>query len=53
MEADKKPKEESKYNRYYKNHKESIKEKAHLRYYLKVHGITNPPPRRQNIRRAT
>lgn len=48
-----KEKEESKYSRYYKTHRELIKEKAHLRYFLKVHGIVNPPPRRANLKRPT
>jgi hypothetical protein len=43
----------TKHNRYYKSHKELMKEKAHRRYYLKVHGISEPPPRRPNLKVPT
>jgi len=45
------PKEkESKYHRYYWANRDAINEKRHRRYYLKIHGLTNPPPLRPNLK---
>lgn len=50
MEKEKEPATETKHTRYYKNHAELVKERAHKRYFLKVHGISEPPPRRPSMK---
>jgi hypothetical protein len=50
LEQDKRERERQKHRRFYEKHKEKLREKAHVRYFSRVHNISNPPPLRSNLR---
>ena len=50
LEQDKRERERQKHRRFYEKHKEKLREKAHARYFSRVHNISNPPPLRSNLR---
>lgn len=41
--------ERAKHRRYYANHRDAIRLRAHQRYYQKVHGLAEAPPLRANM----
>ena len=41
--------ERAKHRRYYANHRDTIRLRAHQRYYQKVHGLAEAPPLRANM----
>lgn len=44
--------ERAKHRRYYANHRDAIRLRAHQRYYQKVHGLAEAPPLRANMVRV-
>ena len=49
-EIERKEKERAKHRRYYKAHRDELREKAHIRYFKNVHNILEPPPLCTNMR---
>ena len=45
-------KRREKYARYYLAHRDVLREKAHKRYFSRVHILDEPPPLRSNLRVA-
>jgi hypothetical protein len=45
-------KRREKYARYYQAHRDVLREKAHKRYFSRVHNLDEPPPLRTNLRVA-
>jgi hypothetical protein len=48
--AERRERELAKHRRYYAAHRDTLRQKAHERYYKLVHNTLNPPPLRTNMK---
>ncbi len=49
-EQERRERERAKHRRYYAAHRDTLRQKAHERYYKNVHNTLNPPPLRANMK---
>ncbi len=49
-QAERRERELAKHRRYYAAHRDTLRQKAHERYYKNVHNTLNPPPLRANMK---